>query len=566
MKRRLILVVFLLVLLCSWAESSVLEDLAKPRDYESHRVSSYDRWGGNGDGGQGNPIKVGETRTIADIQGPGEISHIWFTIAPFDKDVLTNVILRIYWDDEKSPSVESPIGAFFGLGHGKDYSFDSLPVSVANNRGLNCFFPMPFSKRARVEIENQSNQVLGALYYYIDYKKFQTPRKDALYFHAQYRQAKPELSRGNYVALDARGRGHYVGMFYYIRSNSGGWWGEGDDMIYIDDAAEPTLSGTGMEDYFGGAWGMKPGQTYFRFGAPIFEVYSFGLGNENTAYRWHLEDAIAFKKSIRVTHEHGSNNDRNDDFFSVAFWYQTEPHAKFAPLPSKFERLSFEEKRKSLLESGKIPEYRALLKDFVSRAMDAEARQLIMDELIGNYIKSGDKASASDVLKSLLGPMPVEGLTEQIRKTAEKFGLEGIEIPTSEVSLVNAHDGWAILDRVGAYTCFRTDRSTLKPYIYFKAHAPNLRNTEKHLVLDVEYYSKSPVRLQVEYNAVGQDKEARYFKSSVVQAAPSGAWRTARFELPHAMLTGAQNAGADFRISNLDGDVWVRKVSLKARQ
>jgi hypothetical protein len=566
MKSLVGLAISLLILASSSVKPSVIEDLAKPRDYESCRVSSYDRWGGNGDGSQGNPVKIGEVRTIADIRGPGEIAHIWFTMAPFDKDILTNVILRMYWDDETTPSVESPIGAFFGLGHGKDYSFDSLPFSVGNNRGLNCFFPMPFNKRARIEIENQSDKVLEALYYYIDYKKFGLPRKDILYFHAQYRQAKPALSRGNYVALEARGRGHYVGMFYYIRSNSGGWWGEGDDMIYIDDSVEPTLNGTGMEDYFGGAWGMKPGQTFSRFGAPLFEVYSFGLGNENTAYRWHIEDAITFRKSIRVTHEHGTNNDRNDDFFSVAFWYQTEPHAKFPPLPSKFERLSFEEKKKALLESGKIDEYTSMLQNFIRHAMDPEARLRIMEELIDHYVKVGDKVSASIVLQSLLGPLPVEGLVEQVRETAEKFGVENISLPTSDICIVNAHDGWAILDQVNGSKCFRTDRSNSKPFIYFKVQNSHFKNVEKDLVLEVECCSPSPARLLVEYNSPGQDRTAKYRQSAILEVPASTTWQTVKINLPRALLSGVQNAGADFRICNLDGDIWIRKAKLLDKQ
>ncbi|MGQ9809380.1 MAG: glycoside hydrolase family 172 protein [Armatimonadota bacterium] len=371
-------------LLLFWAgaaavcEASLLSDLAKPRDYTSHRLSSYATDGGNADGGQANPVKPGETRVIADLEGPGEIAHIWFTFAPMDKDVLTNVILRMYWDGEKEPSVESPVGAFFGLGHGKLYSFDSLPVSVVNDRGLNCFFPMPFNRNARVTLENQSDQTLQAVYYYVDYKRFREPRKDILYFHAQYRQEKPALGPENYLVFEARGKGHYVGQFYYIRSNSGGWWGEGDDVIHVDGRL---LHGTGMEDYFGGAWGMKPGQSFARFGSPLFEVYMTGDGNENTAYRWHLEDAIAFERSIRFEHEHGSQNDRNDDFFSVAFWYQTHPRLPFPPLPSKFERLSFSDRKKALREQGRLEEYRALLRHFIEKAVEPEAIAAARKEL-----------------------------------------------------------------------------------------------------------------------------------------------------------------------------------------
>lgn len=566
MRTTLALTAALFMFACACAGATVLDDLAMPRDYTSGRVSSYDTYGGNGDGGQGHPLKVGELRTIVDITGPGEIAHVWFTLAPFDKDVLANVILRMYWDGEKTPSVEAPIGAFFGLGHGKEYSFDSLPISVGNNRGLNCFFPMPFSRRAKVIIENQSSQQLWALYYYFDYKRFDKPTDDLLYFHAQYRQAKPELSPDNYVALDAKGRGHYVGMFYYIRSNSGGWWGEGDDQFFIDGSKLPTLYGTGMEDYFCNAWGMKQGQTFARFGAPLFEVYMTGLGNENTAYRWHLEDAIAFRKSIRVTHEHGSNNDRNDDFSSVAFWYQTHPHAAFPPLPSKFERLSFADKKRTLLEDGKFEQCRAVLQDFVDRAVDAEARTNAMLEIAETYITQGDKPKAAEVLNSYLGPMPLDGWTNRVREVVERNGLRGVNLPTGDVTVVISGDGRAPLMTVGGAKGYGADPAEHSPFLYFKVTDKDLRDSEKNLVLDVEYYTHGPAKLAVEYNSAfeGDDVFVKYHKSEVLDA-PGAGWRTARIELPRAKLVGSQNSGADVRLVNLNGPVCVRSARVSAK-
>lgn len=557
------LIAFLIFVPVLDACAGPLDDLAKPRGYQSHRISSYDRAGGNGDGGQGNPLKVGETRTLADIKGPGEICHIWFTFAQFDKDTLGNLILRMYWDGEKTPSVEAPIGAFFGLGHGKEYSFDSVPFSVLNNRGVNCFFPMPFKRSARVTIENQSDQQLWALYYYINYKSFDSPRPDDLCFHAQYRQAKPELSRDNYLALDAKGKGHYVGMFYYIRSNSGGWWGEGDDMICIDGNPEHVLYGTGMEDYFGGAWGMKPGQSFARFGSPLFEVYMTGDGNENTAYRWHLEDAIAFDKSISVTHEHGSNNDRNDDFFSVAFWYQTEPHAPFHALPSKFERLSYADKKKALLDAKKYSEYRAMVSDFVQRALDPEARLASLLDLSRSFVSEGDNDGARDTLVRLLGPIPVQGWADRIRKTAEELGLPPIGIPDSDFWVVNCGDGRAVLDAKAGSNCYRTDKANHSPFIYMKSRVPDLRNTEKDLVLEIEFFGQAGVR--AEYNAVVEGAPVSYRAVSTPGAQGSSGWRTVRIDLPAARFSGSQNCEADLRLSSLEGDLYVRKVSVSVK-
>lgn len=378
-----ILLTLLVLFASAVCAAGPMDGLELSRGYSSGRVSSSDPWGGNGDGTQWNPLKAGQTRTIAEIHGPGKVTHLWMTLAPFDAEVLRGLVLRMYWDGEKTPSVEAPIGAFFGLGHGKEYSFDSLAFSIVNNRGLNCFFPMPFASSARITLENQSPKTIEALYYYIDYARTRSePPSGMLYFHAQYRQARPALSKQNYVALEATGRGHYVGMFYYIRSNAPGWWGEGDDMIYIDGAkAKPTLAGTGLEDYFCGAWGMKEGQCFLRSGAPLWEVYKTAIGNENTAYRWHLEDAIAFNSSIRVTMEHGSQNDRNDDFFSVAFWYQTHPHAAFPALPPPLERLPYSERKAALKAAGHLTELKALLRSVADKAVDKQMRAEALQEL-----------------------------------------------------------------------------------------------------------------------------------------------------------------------------------------
>jgi len=337
--------------------SGLLSDLTKPQDYVLKRASSWDRTGANADARK---IAPGETLTVLEDSGPGVITHVWFTIASREKDHLKKLVLRMYWDNEATPSVEAPIGDFFGLGLGEYFTYQSLPLAVSSVKALNSFFPMPFAKAARITITNDGTEQVGACYFNIEYRVYSKPLPaDTLFFHAQYRQAapnhgwtnqwqsngepyvngKPNLNgEGNYVWLEARGRGHYVGETMSVLQNQDGWWGEGDDMFFIDGDKLPTIEGTGSEDYFLGAWdfGDKP-FFYQLFGAPVKgdEV----AGSHSSVYRFHLDSPIPFTKSIRATIEHGHANHRSDSFYSVAYWYQTEPHAPFPALPPVEERI-----------------------------------------------------------------------------------------------------------------------------------------------------------------------------------------------------------------------------------
>jgi hypothetical protein len=320
----------------------VLADLPNFKNFKAARFSSYDPTGGNADGRSDWPIKPGETRTIAQTQGAGAVVHLWFTIASRDTNHLKNLILRMYWDGESAPSVESPIGDFFGLGHARYYQFWSTPIQIGVDKGLNCFWRMPFTNGARVTVFNDGPLPVDAFYYYIDYQKQDSPAAGCARFHAQYRQTYPCPKGANYVILDAIGRGHYVGCNLSIHNRAGGWWGEGDDMIYVDGEEQPSLHGTGSEDYFCGAWCY--GETFSRpFSGPYFgNPLNEGSHSQNAlwnVYRYHIEDPIPFSKSIRVTIEHGHKNNRSDDFTSVAYWYQSEPHVPFPPMPKIAERL-----------------------------------------------------------------------------------------------------------------------------------------------------------------------------------------------------------------------------------
>jgi len=359
MNKPFAIAVFCLITLTVVAQdpSSWLSTLPQAKDYVQHRASSYDRSGGNADF---RTIVPGETLTLLDEAGPGLITHVWATIASDDPNHLKALVLRMYWDGEAAPSVEAPIGDFFGLGLGEYHAFQSAPLSVGSEKALNCFFPMPFAKHARITVSNEGSVKTDAFYFNIDYRAYSKALPgDQLYFHAQYRQAAPNHGwtnewksngdanvndktnlngDGNYVWMEATGRGHFVGVTMSVLQNQDGWWGEGDDMFFVDGENRPSINGTGSEDYFLGAWdfGGRP-FSYAQYGAPV--VGQEAAGARSSVYRFHLDSPIPFTKSLRATIEHGHANHRSDNYFSVAYWYQTEPHAAFPALPPLEQRI-----------------------------------------------------------------------------------------------------------------------------------------------------------------------------------------------------------------------------------
>lgn len=334
-----------------FAPGNPLAGLEQLKHFETRRASSSDpNWRNGNDDSR--PIAPGGTLTVAELHGPGVITHIWCTIAhdaPFYSRLMT---LRIYWDGEEHPSVECPIGDFFGIGHGVDQSFTSLPIRVTSDgRARNCYWPMPFRKSARITVTNESGQRCHAFYYYIDWQKHPSLPRGTAYFHAMYRQEYPCVMGRNYLIADLQGRGHYVGTIQSVYHVSPGWYGEGDDFFFIDGATEPQLRGTGTEDYFCNGWGFEQQAGPF-YGTPLWEGYN--TGDRGTAYRFHIPDPVVFQKSLRVEIEHkGSQSfpdgtssgfiERDDLMSSVALWYQTEPHKPWPALPPGPERLPFRE-------------------------------------------------------------------------------------------------------------------------------------------------------------------------------------------------------------------------------
>jgi len=329
-----------------------LRGLIFARNSRSRRVSSWDQTGGNADNWRFEP---GQTRTIADISGPGCINHIWMTSSSDEPAWPRKVLLRMYWDGQDAPSVEAPMGDFFGVGHGMLAEWESIPLNMTHHpsggmrSAFNCWFPMPFSTEARIEVVNEGEQS-RPLYFYVDYEEQDEPIADHLYFHACWRRENPcdgwgasnamaaerklnetpNLSAdGNYLILDAEGRGHYVGCNLSIDNWDGGWWGEGDDMIFIDgEDWPPSIHGTGSEDYFSHAYGMQDIRGLYH-GTSLFNEGHINWEGKWTVYRFHVPDPIVFQKSIRVTIEHGHANHRSDDYSSTAYWYQTLPHKEF---------------------------------------------------------------------------------------------------------------------------------------------------------------------------------------------------------------------------------------------
>jgi len=317
----------------------------RAQNYQSLKQSSFDRTGVNRDSWR---VPAGATQELFRAEGPGVISHIWFTIAAQGDMHLKELVLRAWWDDNPKPSVEVPIGDFFGLNLGTYFIYQSEYLACSPGKSLNCYFAMPYRRSARLNVTNEGKRDVGAFYSNIDYQKVPSLPEDSLYFHAQYRQAAPCAAatgtgginldgRANYVYVETRGRGHLMGVTLGVLQNANGWWGEGDDMIFIDDDSKPVINGTGSEDYFLGSWdfGGRDGAQPFSHamcGAPLI-ANAERTGGRYCCYRWHGDNPVTFERTLKHTMEHGHANDRADNFFSCAYWYQSTPFTDFPALP-----------------------------------------------------------------------------------------------------------------------------------------------------------------------------------------------------------------------------------------
>jgi hypothetical protein len=364
-------------------------ELARVRDAHSGRASSFDQRGRNQDGWV---IGPGESRVLADLSGPGAITHIFMTqftrrsvgpafldpvdiaeTAPViemhnalgmnwevvDPDYYRKVLIRMTWDDDPNPAVLVPLGDFFGIGHSVPANYHSALFTVSvkpeeelrfgGSAALNCYVPMPFRRRAVIELVNEGELALTS-YFHIDYELYREPLADDIaYFHASWHRENPCDGWGpdlqvntpevnvpnldgarNYVVLDIEGSGHYIGCNLSVYERQGTWWGEGDDMIFIDDDTwPPSLHGTGTEDYLTHAWGMQKNAALY--GGSI--LHASDLENYSVGYRFHVVDPIHFRSRIKVTIEHGHANHLSDDWASTAYWYQLGPAPRIEIAP-----------------------------------------------------------------------------------------------------------------------------------------------------------------------------------------------------------------------------------------
>lgn len=322
---------YLLILLVSACkpETTDLSQFTDPaslpalKDAKMIQVSSHDTTGGNNDRIN---ILAGEKAEIMNEEGPGMIARIWVTIDSRDPDFLRRIVLKMYWDDEPEPSVEVPVGDFFG--NAFQYKHFTARYIGMSSGGYYCYFPMPFNKNARVEVQNDTGQEVFAFYYHIDYFKFEKPLADnTAYFHAFWKRDIRTDYVGNYVALDAVGSGHFVGLNFNSQSYSGSlFYLEGDEMIYVDGEENPSIYGTGTEDYFTSGWYFRDGEFAADFHGLVFKDDATG---RVSAYRHNIPDFIPFKNSIKVTFEHGHGNESEVDMSTTSFWYQMEPHKTF---------------------------------------------------------------------------------------------------------------------------------------------------------------------------------------------------------------------------------------------
>lgn len=320
--------------------------MADPKEGEKLNVSNAAHAARDlGQGWKVNPfirIKPGETFTLAEIEGPGAIQHIWMT--PTGNWRFS--IIRIYWDDEISPSVEVPVGDFFAMGWNQYASLSSLAVCVNPGSAFNCYWTMPFRRKCRITMENINDQEEMRLYYQINYTLTEVPA-DAAYFHAQFRRKNPNETSDYTIVDNIKGKGHFVGLYMAWGVNNNGWWGEGEIKFFMDgDGKFPTICGTGTEDYFCGSYNFDREGQYKEFSTPYAGLHQvirpdgtyksqqrFGL------YRWHIMDPIRFEKDLKVTMQdlgwrHGGRYlPQKSDISSVSFWYQAEPHAAFPRLP-----------------------------------------------------------------------------------------------------------------------------------------------------------------------------------------------------------------------------------------
>ena len=330
-------------------ENDLLDSLglARLKNYTAARVSSDNRYVFSNDDSK--RIMPGETLVMADLKGPGMVTHIWVTVADNEYAWPRLLRLRAYYDGEKTPSVDTPLGDFFAVGHGYERDLNSTMIHNSSfGRARNSYWPMPYRKSCKITVTNEGNRYVLSYYYHVDYRQYASLPPDIGYFHAYYRQERPAVAGRNYAFLNIRGKGHYVGTVLNIIQAQVSWFGEGDDLFYVDGATHPQIYGTGSEDYFNDAWGLRVSYGPWA-GTPTAEGER--VGSRLTGYRWHVPDPIPFSHSLWAGIEHfgwtanpdgsvrSGFEERPDYFSSVAYWYQEGVNQGLSEPPYGEERL-----------------------------------------------------------------------------------------------------------------------------------------------------------------------------------------------------------------------------------
>ncbi len=572
------------ILMCYLAPAlfaSGLEDLPALKNYRAMRESSYDRTGGNNDALQG--VMPGQTVTLADIAGPGMITHIWFTIAaePWHG---RKIVLRMFWDDEQDPSVLCPINDFFCAGHGINAEVRSMPIVVTSEgRARNCWFKMPFNKRARIEIVNEGLESIGSFYYYIDYRKYDRPFKDQGYFHARYRQEYPAVSGRHYMICDAVGRGHFVGCNISIESNSDAWWGEGDDRIFVDGEKHPSFHGTGSEDYLCDAWGIWPGDSLY-YGTTIFEgpKYIYDKDTRFTSYRFHIADPIPFTQSLYFEIEHyGAQKapdgkmitgftERADNWSSVAYWYQIEPHKPWAPMAPVDQRLCREAGREIDLLRFLRETKEAVSSESVAKLRN-DYTKLMADSGLGQYHlrftagmalaekSAGNTEKARELLSPYAEPFVLREFAEAMQVVL------GNPISKTRPLLVAVDDGSVHRVRQDGRLAIVTQRDRGRPYIYFALpEGSEMRHLDRTVVFHITTYSDGQPgqAIEIEYDSNYSNDVAGFYRpSKQVTLSVDKGWHTIQIECPRARLAGHQNVKSDFRVETVgERDIYIADI------
>jgi hypothetical protein len=327
-------------------QAQLLEAITRPQAGRSLRASS----GNPVDNRDSAKFACGESRTIANLQGPGKITHLWLTPSSLDIRYPRALVLRIYWDGAERPSVEVPLGDFFAVGNGMRANVNSLPVKVSSyGRGYNCYWQMPFRQQAKITLTNESDREPASCYYHVDWVRLDEPVEPTMFFHARYHQEPPSPQGAPYTVFVGRGRGHYVGTVLSSQNGIGHWFGEGDDLFFIDGEEQASIQGTGTEDYFNEAWNMRVHSSLFN-GCTVFEPRAPDA--RVTAFRWHLADPIIFQRSLQFQIERrgflmnsqgevvAESGPRPDFWSSVSFWYQDTIAAPWCEFPPYRDRVN----------------------------------------------------------------------------------------------------------------------------------------------------------------------------------------------------------------------------------